>query len=284
LRDIISNLIWTFRLPKYDVIHVTGDIHYAILGLFRRRKILTIHDLRFVDESKGFRRWILWLGWIVLPVWRADIVTVISEFTKTRLLSLCRVDPSKVKVVPNCVGKEFFPVTKSWPTENVRALLVGTTSNKNLERVMDACFDLPLRFAILGFLGTCQKALMNDRNLDYEEYGGLSRDEVVNLYQACDLVIFVSTYEGFGMPILEAQAVGRPVITSDLSPMGDVAGEGALKVDPFDVDSIRSGVMSLMNDKHLREQLVHAGFQNVAGYSSESVAELYAEIYRDVMN
>lgn len=104
------------------------------------------------------------------------------------------------------------------------------------------------------------------------------------LYQSCDLVCFVSTYEGFGMPILEAQAVGRPVLTSDISPMREVAGEGAFKVDPFDVDSIRTGLERLIGDGGLREDLIREGFRNVKGYSAESVAAQYAALYREVLD
>lgn len=282
-RGILSNLKWSVSLAKADVVHCTGDVHYVLLGQFRSRTVLTIHDLRFIEESRGLRRWLLWLGWIALPVWRANAVTVISEFTRRRLLSLCRVNPSKVRVVPNCVGDDFLAHAKPWPTGMARALLVGTTPNKNLERVAEACRDLPLRLAILGHLDAQQKELMSRYGLDYREYRRLSRGEVVNLYQSCDLVVFASTYEGFGMPILEGQAVGRPVLTSNLSPMREVAGGGALKVDPYDVVEIRDGLMRLMDDAVLRQGLVAEGFRNVAAYSAQSVAAQYAEVYLEVL-
>ena len=78
-------------------------------------------------------------------------------------------------------------------------------------------------------------------------------EEVVALYQSCDAVCFVSTYEGFGLPILKAQAVGRPVLTSDISPLREVAGEGALKVDPLDVAAIRSGLTRLIARSGIEE-------------------------------
>ena len=93
-------------------------------------------------------------------------------------------------------------------------------------------------------------------------------------------MIFASTYEGFGLPIIEANAVGRPVVTSKLSPMTEVAGDAASLVNPYDSSNIRAGVMRIINDPFYRESLVKAGFENALRFSAESVAESYAKVYR----
>jgi glycosyltransferase involved in cell wall biosynthesis len=86
------------------------------------------------------------------------------------------------------------------------------------------------------------------------------------------------------MPILEAQAIGRPVLTSDLSPMREVAREGALKVDPLNVVSIRNGLKRLLAIPELRNELVKKGFENVKNYSATAIAAQYAEVYREVLD
>jgi glycosyltransferase involved in cell wall biosynthesis len=245
--------------------------------------VLTIHDLRSLEESSGIKRFLFWCLWHYLPCLRADRVTVISEFTKGRLLALCPVRPAKVRVIPNCVAPEFVPKVKSWPTGKVRVLQVGTTDNKNLKRVTEACVGLPVQLCVRGRLTDEQRGQLDQKGVAYECHSGLTKAAVVSLYEFCDCVVFVSTYEGFGMPILEAQAVGRPVLTADISPMREVAGNGALKVDPLDVAAIRGGLMRLMDDAALREQLAQEGFRNVAGYTAESVAAQYAALYREVM-
>lgn len=285
IRSVVGNVRWLRSLRGCDVIHQTGDIHYSILGVRRSSPvILTIHDLRFIEETRRLKRILFWWLWLYLPCLRANRVTVISEFTKGRLLALCRVNPEKVRVIPNCVSPEFVPKAKPWPVGDVRVLLVGTTENKNLGRIAAACAGLPVQFCILGRPTEAQKIELERHGVSFESHSGLSREQVVELYSSCDLVVFVSTYEGFGLPILEGQAVGRPVLTSNIAPMDAVAGDGALLVDPFDIESIRVGMTRLLNDEALRADLVQKGFENVAKYSAESVAGQYAELYREVLN
>jgi glycosyltransferase involved in cell wall biosynthesis len=96
------------------------------------------------------------------------------------------------------------------------------------------------------------------------------------------MVVFASLYEGFGLPILEAQAMGRPVITSNFGAMREAAGDGALLVDPHSVDEIRAAIMRIMNEPGLREELVCKGRENAEKFRADPIALKYAEIYRAV--
>jgi glycosyltransferase involved in cell wall biosynthesis len=281
---LLRNLLWVGFLPRAQIVHQPGDIHYAVLSVWRCPVVLTIHDLRFIEESHGIKRLLFFLVWLYLPCLWSNRITVISDFTKSRLLAICRVNPLKVRVIPNCVAIEFTALAKPWSDGKPRVLLVGTTDNKNLTRVFKACVGLNVQLCILGRLTETQQAQLNVQTLEHEAYHSLSRQQVVALYQSCDLVCFVSTYEGFGMPILEAQSVGRAVLTSDISPMAEVAGEGALKVDPFDVESIRNGLKRLLSLPELRNELVKKGFENVKNYSATAIAAQYAEVYREVLD
>jgi glycosyltransferase involved in cell wall biosynthesis len=283
LGSLVANLLWLRSLKDCDLIHQTGDIHYAILGVWSRPVVLTIHDLRFIEEARGFKRFLFWWLWLYLPCLRANQVIVISEFTKARLLALCRVKPGKVRVIPNCVPPEFTATPRPWPAGKPRLLQVGTTDNKNLTRVVAACAGLSVQLVILGKLTASQREQIKLEGIDYENFCDLTEDQVVALYASSDLVVFVSIYEGFGLPILEAQAVGRPVLTSNLSPMREVAGDGALLVDPLKPEDIRSGLLRLMQDAELRAEMVSAGFRNVRQYSASAVAMQYAEVYREVV-
>ena len=106
--------------------------------------------------------------------------------------------------------------------------------------------------------------------------------DIINLYKIADIVTFVSKYEGFGVPILEAQATGRPVITSNLSPMKEVAGKGAIFVDPYNVEDIRVAVKTIIFDAEFRQKLVKQSLENVKKYSAKSIAEKYIQLYKQI--
>ena len=99
-----------------------------------------------------------------------------------------------------------------------------------------------------------------------------------------DILAFVSTYEGFGLPIIEAQAIGRVVITSNLASMPEVAGKGALFVNPFSVEEIREGIVSLIENEHDRATLIKRGLENVKRFDKEKIANQYQEIYDEFLS
>src|SRR6185437_10132045 len=133
---------------------------------------------------------------------------------------------------------------------------------------------------VVGELDDEQREILKRNGIRHEASSGLSQDQLLEKYRDCDLLAFPSTYEGFGLPIVEAQTVGRPVLTSALSPMQDVAGAGACLVDPFDSVAIRQGVLRIINDPVYREQLVQLGWQNVTRFSLEKVTDQYMTLYR----
>ena len=104
-------------------------------------------------------------------------------------------------------------------------------------------------------------------------------------YRQADVVVFASPYEGFGMPVVEAQATGRPVVTSNIEPMMWVAGaESACFVDPFDPVSIRAGIERVIQDEPYRNKLTTNGLGNVKRYSIRQIAGQYIQVYRKFLN
>lgn len=262
-----------------DVNHITGDVHYLAVLLPRRRTLLTVLDCVSLNRLAGWRRKILWFAWYWLPIKRAKIISVISEFTKRELLTWVNCDPDRIRVIHVSVSDSFKPVPKPFSSARPVVLHIGSTPNKNLKRVVEALKGITCHLRIIGKLPNDDLRLLELSGLDYSVTADLKDNELVREYEKCDLLVFASTYEGFGMPIVEAQAVGRPVVTSDLGPMPEVSGGAACLVDPFSIESIGVGIVRVIEDAKYREMLVHRGFENVKRFRPENIAAKYAELY-----
>jgi len=111
----------------------------------------------------------------------------------------------------------------------------------------------------------------------------LNFEELRQQYELCDMVVFASTYEGFGLPILEASAVGRPLVTSSISPMNEIAGSAAYKVNPYNVFDIRRGVLRIIEDSNYRNQLIENTALIREQYSINKVLSQYVDIYQSLL-
>ena len=267
-----------------DINHITGDVHFLAFLLRKRRTLLTIHDLVGVHRLQGWRRAVLLFLWCWLPIKRVAMVSVISEATKQDLLRHVEVEPRKVRVVHNPVSADFQPVAKEFNAAKPVVLQMGTRSNKNVERVAQALQGIPCHLRVVGTLDEAQLTLLRQCGTEYSSVSDISDAEVPAEYRQCDLLVFASTYEGFGLPIVEAQATGRPVVTSTVWSMPEVAGDAACLVDPFDPASIRAGILKVINDATYRDRLVKAGFENVKRFQPEQIARQYADLYHELLN
>jgi glycosyltransferase involved in cell wall biosynthesis len=228
---------------------------------------------------KGWRRKLYLLFWFRLPMKRARVITAISEETRQRLIRDFPLCADKIVVVPDCISQSFQPLAKPPPGERPVVLQVGTKSNKNVIRLAEALRDIKCRLEIVGRLSAEQEQALQRNQVEYGCCWDVSENELIQKYGRADLLAFVSTAEGFGLPILEAQTIGRPVVTSNVSSMPEVAGEGACFVDPFSVESIRSGIKHVLADSAYRDCLVRAGTKNVKRFSPAEIARRYVAVY-----
>ena len=265
-----------------DINHITGDIHFVALFLKKKKTILTVHDIGSVLNKTGIRHKILRYFWFTMPFARVQYITVISEFTKQEILENFTLDPKKISVIPDCVSAKISYSEKTFNTEKPNILQIGTKANKNLENLIPALEGISCKLTIIGKLSEKQTALLKTHEIDYENHFNLPFLVLLDTYKQADIVTFISTYEGFGVPILEAQASGRPVITSNISPMKEVAGEGALLVNPENPEEITSAFNQLITDAGLRKTLIEKGLENVKKYSAKSVANQYYSLYKTV--
>jgi glycosyltransferase involved in cell wall biosynthesis len=267
---------------KKKIIHVTGDVHYAILGAWFCKRVLTIHDFGFMTNKTPIARFIYWLIWVYLPVKFAHKVTVVSTSTKTDMLKYVKVDETKVSVIGNFIDNIYQPVTKPARNAPPRLLQIGTAFNKNIERLLYAIEGIDCTLVIIGKLPAHIVQLLKTNRINYENKYDLSIDDLYEEYKKSDLLCYVSTLEGFGMPILEAQATGIPVVCSNCSSMPEVAGLGAFFVDPFNILSIENGIKRVLNNTTLKNDMLKQGFINVKRYSKDIIAKEYFNIYQDL--
>jgi glycosyltransferase involved in cell wall biosynthesis len=269
-------------LRQEGINHITGDVHFLSLFLHKKRTILTIHDCGFMLHPSPLARFVLGLFWLKLPVWRSQVVTAVSEATKEEIIKYTGCPPEKIIVIPTTIKNSYQPLPKAFNSLCPEILLIGTAPNKNLLRVIEAVKDVPCTLSIVGKLTEAQKQLLENTGLPYQAAYSISDRAMMEKYHQCDMLVFASTLEGFGMPILEAQWVERPVVTSNCSSMPEVAGEGACLVDPFDVQCIREGVLKVINDSVYRDQLIQKGRENRLRYQSQKVALQYYQLYQDI--
>jgi glycosyltransferase involved in cell wall biosynthesis len=269
-------------LSQGEINHITGDVHFLACFLHKKNTILTVHDCGGLHRLSGVRREMLKLLWYTIPCRRSALITTISEFTRSELIRYTGCPPEKVRVIPDPVGLGFLPSPQLFNHACPAILFVGMTPNKNLERAAAALRGIPCRLQIVGALSASQKAVLEANGINWSAKAKLSNDEIVAAYRNCDFLLFPSTYEGFGLPIIEAQATGRPVVTSKVCSMPEVAGAGARLVDPFDVNSIREGVLEVIGDAAYRRRLIENGFRNVSRFSAETIARQYVDLYEEL--
>ncbi len=265
-----------------DINHVTGDVNYLNLFFNKDKTIVTIHDCGLLDSTDGLANKIYKYFWFTLPVKSAKYIVAISEATKSEILKYVCCNPDKIKVIHVSVSPVFRRADKKFNKEKPVILHIGTAHNKNLPGLIKAVKGLSCKLMIIGVLDENDKRLLAESKIEYHNYINLTDEEVFEKYKDCDILFFASTYEGFGMPIVEANIVGRPVITSNILSMPEVAGDAALLVDPYNTDEIRNGIVKIINDADYRNDLVEKGFMNAERFTLNKIAGEYLKIYLSV--
>lgn len=280
---IIKNIIFTIknRNIKY-IYHITGDIHYIALSLIGCKTVLTIHDLVFLRNAKNkidyFFKWLLWL---YLPVKLSNHTVCISEYTKQNVLKY--VHSKNISVIYNPLDElQFTYLSKVFNKTKPVILHIGTNSNKNLLRVIEAVTTISCHLRIIGQLSDEIIIKLNQAGIDYSTSCDLSDLQIVEEYRKCDIISFPSLYEGFGMPIIEGQSIGRVVLTSNQAPLTEVGAGAVYYVDPYDVNDIRNGFLELISNDSLRDNLIRAGLENIKRFNLKSIVGKYIEIYNSI--
>lgn len=268
------------RAHAGDINHLFSPVESYVAPFLRGRVIVTWHDVATAQQQSA--KWKRFLRLDVTMIWPmrwVDHVVAISRFTLHDLERLAPWARSKMVVVYNSYNTAYSYTAKDFNRACPRILHVGTRPRKNLERVIQALEGIPCQLYIVGELTQRQCKLLEQASVLYIQEQDITLDRMVELYKMCDIVSFPSLYEGFGMPIIEAGVVGRPVITSPRASIPEVVETAAHYVDPESVDSLRQGFLKLICDDPYRDKLVTRGRVNAERFAPHKMIEAYKTIY-----
>lgn len=260
------------------IIHITGAEHYLVPFLRKYKTVITVHDLGFYTENKKSIRLILkyflWIKSLVM----ANKVVFISNKSLKEAEMLIKLKKEQANVILNPVSEEFRCAKKVDENDDVPVILhIGTRPNKNLQRTIIALQGIECILRIVGPIDDEIRELLLKHKITYSQIQDISNEQIIQEYQNCDIVSFASTYEGFGMPIIEGQAVGRVVVTSDIEPMNEISNGSCPLVNPFDIESIKGGFMEAISNYDYYENL---GEKNVKRFLIDDKVEEYYKIYK----
>ncbi len=289
--------------------HTDGHLAYGLKKM-GKSVVVTCHDLVqyiYPEILKNEARFpafsmAVW-QYCVKGITAADGTIAISSNTKKDVNQWLNVDQKKITVVPNGVGSEFSMLdpqaVAEWKQkyaespEEICLLNVGTNhQRKNIETVLKvvkaiADHNIPIRLWKVGedFYPE-QKQYIEANNLT--KYITLinnpDSEDLIYFYNAADILLAPSLYEGFGLTILEAMACGTPTITANVSSLPEVAGDAAILVEPMDVEEITQAVLRIHQDAAFRQDLIDKGLARVKEFTWKKTAEQTANFYEKVMS
>jgi len=303
LREHVSIPLKLRRLGA-DLLH---SPHYVRPLLCPVPSVVTIHDCihllfpQYLPNRMAFRYARFVMG---NAIRKSALVFTVSEASRADILRFYpATDPHKVHVVPNAIDAELLEDPGPEETERVReryqirgrfVLFAGNVKpHKNLERLIRAFARVrgqegneDLRLVLLGddvgrYASLRRTADEAGVRQDVRFFGFVPHQTLAALYRMATVFAFPSLYEGFGLPPLEAMACGTPVVTSRISSLPEVVGDGALLVDPYSEEEIAVGITRVLDDEDLRRRLIERGLERAASFSWErSVRQIHTGYWR----
>ena len=305
LRLLFEQTILPFYIWKYkvDLVH---SLHYSFPVVhFKAKRVVTIHDMTSFSMPElhmAFKKH-HYRFYIRFSRRNADGIIFISNSARSDFVTRFGVPRGSTSVIHHGKSDQLHPSQDIAPLSRIREkyhlplqmiLYVGTIEpRKNLVRLVEAFSSVAHEFPDCALVIAGMKGWMYDDLFHRVEQLGLAsrilfpgfiaEEDKVSLLCAAQVFAYVSLYEGFGLPVLEALACGIPTVTSNTSSIPEVAGSAAILVDPTDVSQIANAIGKLLSDDDLRQHFGQAALIQAAQFTWERTAAETLQVYRDVL-
>lgn len=254
-------------------------INFSGLGpIFILNKIITIHDLAYLENPSWYSKiyYVIYKLLTPLSAMTSTKVLTVSSFSKNEIVKKIKIDPRKIVVVFNAVSElmRIHPSNNrnNRDVEEQYILAVSSVDPRKNFATLIKCFSLLNNLDLkLYIIGDSNRVFSTNNlgRLNYEKIhflGRVSDDELKHYYTNALAFIYPSLYEGFGLPPIEAMAMGCPTIVSDISVLHEVCGDASLYVNPLDFREIALKITLLYDDISLRNELINKGYQQFQKY------------------
>jgi len=288
LFDYLYVPIWS-RKNKLDIVfYPKSTIPFFVRG----KKIVTVHDLAYFMPSLHaytLLNTFFMKRMIKSSCKRADKLIVVSENTKRDIINILGINEEKIKVIYEAADEKYKIMKDKEKLREIKEkynlskkfilFTGGITPRKNLVRLIktfnkisnDISHDLVLTGG-KGWKNKEELALIK-HNKKIKRLGFVADENMPYLYNLADIFIYPSLYEGFGLPVLETQACGCPVIASNVSSIPEVGGDSVLYIDPYNIEDIKEKMLRLAKNESLKKDLIRKGFKNVKRFSWDKAAK-----------
>ncbi len=306
----LGNIIWhqwnfqkLQREYKCDIAYIPN---FSLLLWKQQPTIVTIHDLIEYNVPNKFSKLRTLYRKVADPLLahRSDFVLTVSEASKQDIIKFMKVREEKILVTPNAADRTFFRKYDRKEVEKVinqyglkyakYLLFVGTIDypGKNIKTVIEAFFNLKvqknledIKLVIIGKNGFNSEVIYDIVNRsEYKDdvlfTGYLKDEDLPKFYAGAAIMLYLSLYEGFGLPVLEAMSCGTPVICSNTSCFPEVVGDLDVLVPPMDVKAVENKIMQIMEDDVYRAELAENCYKRSSKYSWGYSAELYHDVFK----
>ena len=312
--EVITRLYYPFfvkyKIKNYGIKHITTPgLAYILNFINCKNSIVTCHDITplFLDYFTYLNR--ISFKYAIKGITKAERIIAVSESTKKDILKYFRYPEEKIKVIYLGVDHSIYRIYenieeiksrikriyKIGNNENILLYVGAEQPRKNLNTLIKAFYRLKktmpetklIKVGIPYWKGSREKLLklitqLNlQRDVIFTEF--VPEKELPLFYNAADIFVFPSYYEGFGLPLLEAMACGCPVITTNKASIPEIVGNAAIKLDnPFDDELLAMCMREVLTDEELRRDIVKRGLKQVKKFSWEKYASDVYEIYKEV--